>query len=148
MPAMPDDIPPRVLPDEPTHRPLERFWPYAELSEQPSDDELARLHPELRAALFGAPAAPFSISIVFPEFEGENCDRAIALAKASDEYTTFTAEGRTLHRARFSPGRRPLDVRDLYTLVWPVPGSDVLLDDQPFPYVRELWLPLVWLTMG
>ena len=41
-----------MLPEHPTHRPLERFWPYAELSEAPSDEELAALHPELREALF------------------------------------------------------------------------------------------------
>ena len=30
----------------PKSRPLERFWPYAELPEQPTDEELAALNPE------------------------------------------------------------------------------------------------------
>jgi hypothetical protein len=136
--------PDRVLPDQPVYRPLERFWPYAELSEQPSDEELAKLHPELRAALFGTPALPFSISFVFPEFEGEAYTRAVELARASDEYVEFRTDGKLRHRARFFPGDRPLRLRDLYELVAGVPDSDVLIDDRPLPYARELWLPLVW----
>ena len=85
--------PDRVLPDTPTHRPLERFWPYAELSEQPTDEELARLHPEIAAVVFGAPALPFSISLVFPRFEGERYARAVELARRSDEYIEVTVDG-------------------------------------------------------
>ena len=109
--------PDRVLPDEPVHRPLERFWPYADLSEQPTDEELATLHPELREALFGAPPLPFSISLVFPEFDGDDYARAVALAKASDEYVEVRVDGALRHRARFFPGDRPLRLRDLYELV-------------------------------
>jgi hypothetical protein len=25
-----------------------------------------------------------------------------------------------------------------------VPDTEVLIDDRPLPYARELWLPLVW----
>lgn len=139
-PAVPD----RVLEEQPTYRPLERFWPYADLPEQPTDEELANVHPELREVLFGAPALPFSISLVFPDFDGERFERALALARASDEYTEFTEDGARRHRARFFPADRPLRVRDLYELVGSVPGTDVLIDDQPVPYARELWLPLVW----
>jgi len=139
--------PDRVLPDEPTHRPLERFWPYADLEEEPSEEELAALRPELRAVLFGAPTLPFSISLVFPEFEGETYGRAVELAKASDEYGAATTHGTLRHRARFYPASRAADLRDLYELVGDVPGSEVLLDDRPVPYARELWLPLVWLLI-
>ena len=142
---MPDGKPAdRVLDPQPSFRPLERFWPYAELPEQPTDEELARVHPELREVLFGTPALPFSLSIVFSDFGGENFDRALALARASDEYTEFTEDGARRHRARFFPAERPIRVRDLYELVAPVPGTDVLVDDQPVPYARELWLPLIW----
>ncbi len=134
----------RVLPDRPEYRPVERFWPYAELSEQPGDDELADLHPELRSVLFGAPVLPFSISLAFPAFEGENYERALTRARAADEYTAFESDGVLTHRARFFPGGRAADLRDLYELVGPVPGSEVLIDDRPVPYARELWLPLVW----
>jgi len=136
--------PDRVLPDRPVHRPLERFWPYAELPEQPTDEELAALHPELREALFGAPARPFSVSIVFPDFAGDDCAKAVALARAADEYVETSVDGVRRHRARFYPGDRPTRLRDLYECVANVPDSDVLIDDRPLPFARELWLPLIW----
>jgi hypothetical protein len=146
---MSSPVPPdRVLPDEPVYRPLERFWPYAELSEQPSEEELARLQPELREVLFGAPVLPFSMSIVFPAFQGPAAARAVALAQGSDEYLAVEVDGVTRHRARFYPGGRATDLRDLYDLVASVPGSEVLVDDRPVPYARELWLPLVWFLIG
>jgi hypothetical protein len=145
---MTSPVPPdRILPDEPVYRPMERFWPYAELSEQPSAEELAHLHPELREVLFGAPLLPFSMSMVFPAFAGEAYGRAVALAKGSDEYTEFVEDGTLRHRARFSPGARPLDLRNLWELIHGVDGTDVLVDDRPVPYARELWLPLVWLLI-
>ncbi|MCC7042565.1 MAG: hypothetical protein IT183_01785 [Acidobacteria bacterium] len=134
----------RVLPDQPEFRPIERFWPYAELSEQPDEEELAQLHPELRSVLFGAPVLPFSISLAFPAFEGEAYARAVERARASDEYTDFEVAGVLTHRARFYPGARAADLRDLYELVAAVPGSEVLVDDRAVPDARELWLPLVW----
>jgi hypothetical protein len=140
-----DRIPSRPLP--PFYKPLERFWPYAELPEQPTDEELAALHPELRQALFGAPDRPFSISLVFPEFGGFGYSRAVDLARASDEYIETTHEGVRRHRARFYPRDRPARLRDLYTLVKDTPGLEVLVDDQPVPYAKELWLPLVWLLL-
>jgi hypothetical protein len=127
-----------------THRPLERFWPYAELAEAPGDEELAELHPELRAVLFGEPDLPFSISLVFPAFEGDKYAAAVERARQSDEYTEYRNAGVRMHRARFFPATRAADLRDLYALMHDVPGSEVLIDDRPLPYARELWLPLVW----
>jgi hypothetical protein len=145
---MTSPVPPeRILPDEPIYRPMERFWPYAELSEQPSAEELANLHPELREVLFGAPALPFSMSMVFPAFAGDAYERAVALAKSADEYTELLEDGVLRHRARFYPGARPLDLRTLWELIEGANGTEVLLDDRPVPYARELWLPLVWLLI-
>jgi len=108
------------------------------------DEELAGLHPELRDALFGARTLPFSISIQFAAFDGGAYARAVELARASDEYVELTIDGRLHHRARFYPGDRPLRLRDLYEVVADRPETDVLVDDKPIPYARELWLPLVW----
>ena len=63
-----DNTPPEV--PVPDYRPVERFWPYVDLPEQPTEEELAALNPELSEALFGTPKLPFSISIEFPRFEG------------------------------------------------------------------------------
>jgi len=139
--------PDRVLPDQPMYRPLERFWPYAELAEQPSDEELAELNPELREALYGGRKWPFSISVVFPEFEGQGYAEALTLARAADEYVEVRVDGKLRHRARFVPGDRPLRLRDLYDRVSHLPDHDVLVDDRPVPFARELWLPLVWMLI-
>ena len=134
----------RVLPERPEFQPLERFWPYADLSEEPTDEELAALHPELRAVVFGSPDLPFSISLEFPTFEGEHYERAVALAQAADEYVEIRAGGTTRHRARFFPADRPERLRDLNDVVSGVDDVAVLIDDRPMPFARELWLPLVW----
>ena len=136
--------PDRVLPEAPDYRPLERFWPYADLPEQPTDEELAKLHPELRDVLFGAPSLPFSITLVFPKFDGEQYERALDLARSSDEYVETTTGGVLWHRARFVPGDRPLRLRNLYELVSALPETEVLIADRPLPCARELWVPLVW----
>ena len=64
------------------YRPVERFWPYVDLPEQPTDEELAALNPELAEALFGASPLPFSISIDFPRFDGPDYARAVEMARA------------------------------------------------------------------
>jgi hypothetical protein len=136
--------PTRVLPDKPVYRPLERFWPYADLPEQPTDEELATLHPALREALFGGAQRPFSICVEFPAFEGPDYAQAVEMARASDEYVEIKLGGVLRHRARFFPGERSLQLRELYELVAAVPGCEVLVADQPVPYAKELWLPLAW----
>jgi hypothetical protein len=129
--------------DPPKYRPLERFWPYAELDEQPSDAELAALDPELHDALFGATARPFSITLVFPELDVPRFREAVALARASAEFRDLGAGGAKRYRARFY-SNDPLRLRDLFEIVGPSDRTEVLIDDRPVPYARELWLPLVW----
>jgi hypothetical protein len=128
------------------HRPLERFWPYKELAEEPTPEELAAIDPDLHAALFGARDLPFSVTVVFGAFDGPGYAEAVALARTSAEYRE-TGRGEELrHRARFfSPEAGRL--RDLWVLVGGAPGVEVLLDDRPVPYARELWLPLLWFTL-
>ncbi len=127
----------------PDYRPVERFWPYVDLPEQPTDEELAALNPELAEALFGTPRLPFSVSIDFPRFDGPDYLRALEMARASAEYRE-SGQGPTLrHRARFYP-QDAMRLRDLFDLVGRFDACDVLIDDRPVPYARELWLPLLW----
>jgi hypothetical protein len=133
--------------EAPIYRPAERFWPYADLSEQPSDEELAALDPDLRAALVGAPPLPFSLTLVFPRFEGEAYARAVDIARASADYREMGAGAGFRHRARFFSGDAAR-LRDLYELVGGVDETEVLVDDRPVPYARELWLPLVWFLLA
>jgi hypothetical protein len=127
----------------PDYRPVERFWPYVDLPEQPTDEELAALNPELSEALFGTPRLPFSVSIDFPRFEGPDYPRAVEMARGSAEYRETGTAATLRHRARFYPSEA-LQLRDLFELVGKFDACEVLIDDRPVPYARELWLPLFW----
>jgi hypothetical protein len=144
VPAMSDDpAPPAAVP---TRRPLERFWPYVELSETPTNEELAALDPDLHAALFGARNLPFSITLVFPRFSGAKYDQAVAQARRSAEYREVGAGETYRHRARFYSSDAAA-LRELYLIVGDLAETDVLLDDRPITYARELWLPLLWMQL-
>jgi len=134
------------MPDPPKTRPLERFWPYADLPEQPTDDELAAIDPDLQEALFGAPQRPFSISLVFPRLDVPAFERALAIARDSAEFRETGSGAGLRYRARFwssDAGK----LRDLFQIVGPSDLTQVLIDDRPVPLARELWLPLVWLLV-
>ena len=141
---MSENTPPEV--PVPEYRPLERFWPYVDLPEQPTPEELAALQPELAEALFGAPKRPFSISLEFSPFEGPLYQRALEMAQASAEYREIGTGESLRHRARFYPDAA-LKLRDLFEVVGRFDSTDVLIDDKPVPYARELWLPLVWMLI-
>lgn len=132
--------------DVPKYRPLERFWPYAELPEQPTDDELAAIDPDLQEALFGSRQRPFSITLVFPRLDVPEFDRAIELARASAEFRETGSGAAHRYRASFQ-SKDAAALRDLFQLVGPSDETQVLIDDRPVPYARELWLPLVWFLL-
>ena len=125
------------------YRPVERYWPYVEKPEEPTAEELAALDPDLHTTLFGPRDLPFSITLVFPPFEGDNYPRALEKARSSAEYRETGEGAERRHRARFF-SNDALRLRDLFELVGPAPGLEVLIDDRPVPYTRELWLPLLW----
>jgi hypothetical protein len=136
-----DNTPPDVPVRE--YRPVERFWPYLDLPEQPTEEELAALSPELAEALFGTPKLPFSMSVEFSPFEGGGYAQALEMARASAEYREFRGAEGLRHRARFYP-QDAARLRDLFQIVGPFDSTGVLVDDRPVPYARELWLPLMW----
>lgn len=138
-PAGAEDSVPRV-------RPVERLWPYAELSEHHSPEELAALDPDLRAALFGELPRPFSLTLVFPSVETPDGERAVELAKAASAYRVTGTGERLRHRARFVSSEADR-LRELYRLVSELPDCEVLVDERPVPFARELWLPLVWMVV-
>lgn len=135
-----------MTPDSPKYRPLERFWPYAELSEQPTDEELAALDPDLQEALFGAGRRPFSITLVFPRLDVAGFDRALQLARESAEFRETGTGASHRYRARFQSSDAAR-LRELFQIVGPFDATEVLIDDRPVPYARELWLPLVWFLL-
>jgi hypothetical protein len=132
--------------DSPKYRPLERFWPYAELPEQPDEQELAALDPDLHEALFGSTGRPFSITLVFPELDHPQFGHALELARGAAEFRE-TGKGEShRYRARFLP-QDVQRLRDVFQVVGAADATDVLIDDRPVPYARELWLPLVWFLL-
>ncbi len=141
-------IPPGyTLGESPDHRPSESFWPYADLPEEPTPEELAALDPELHDALFGARPRPFSITLSFRPFEGADSERAVALARGAAEYRTVGAGETLRHRARFHPDDAAT-LHELFQLVDHRGDCEVLIDDRPVPFARELWLPLVWCVLA
>src|SRR6476469_1181331 len=124
--------------DPPKYRPLERFWPYADLPEQP-----AALDPDLYEALFGERPRPFSITLVFPPLDVPEFAAALDIARASAAFREIGTGAARRYRARFwsSDAAR---LRDLFQIVGVSDLTEVLIDDRPVPYARELWLPLVW----
>ena len=129
--------------DTPKYRPLERFWPYADLPEQPTDQELAALDPDLQEALFGASPRPFSITIVFPALDVPDFARALDIARASAEYRETGAGATLRHRARFW-STDALHLRELFEIVGGSDSTDVLLDDRPVRYPRACGCRSVW----
>ena len=129
--------------ETPKYRPLDRFWPYADLPEQPTDEELTSLDPELHDVLFGPTARPFSITLAFPALDVPDFAHALDIARASAEFRETGSGASHRYRARCLPGDAKR-LRDLFEIVGQADATDVLVDDRPVPYARQLWLPLVW----
>ena len=129
--------------DPPRYRPLERFWPYAELPEQPTDEELASLDPDLHEALFGERPRPLSKSQVFTPLDVTQIAPPHHKPRGAAQIREIGAGAARRYRARFwsSDAAR---LRDLFQIVGVSDATEVLIDDRPVPYARELWLPLVW----
>ena len=128
---------------QPKVRPLERFWPYADLPENLSVDELAALDPDLHDALFDArPDRPFSITLVFGRLDVPDFPRVLDLARQSPGFRQTGAGAQARYHARFLVGDAAR-LRDVFNVVGRSPATEILVDGQPLPYARELWMPLV-----
>ena len=141
-------IPPGYTPSAPPERlPTDSIWPYADVPEDPTPEELAAVHPDLHDALFGRRERPFSITLSFRPFEGDDGERALALARGAAEHVTVGSGEELRHRARFHAADAAR-LHELFQLVDRRGDCEVLIDDQPVPFARELWLPLVWCVLA
>ncbi len=132
--------------DRPKYRPLERFWPYKELPEQPTDEELAAIDPELHETLFGSERRPFSITLVFPRLAVDGFAHALDLARGAAEFRETGKDADLRYRARFWSSDAA-KLHELFLIVGAADATEVLIDDRPLPFARELWLPLVWFLL-
>jgi hypothetical protein len=89
------------------------------------------------------PDRPFSFTVVFGPFDGPDYARSVELARTGSDYLEVGEGDGLRHRARFTPDG-VLALRDLWQIVGRFSTSEVLIDDRPLPYARELWLPLLW----
>ena len=89
-------------------------------------------------------AIPRSFTLTFPPFEAPDYDRAVALARASAEYRETGSGDSFRHRARFYPQDAGA-LKDLFEIIGRYDTAEVLVDDRPVPFARELWLPLLWI---
>ena len=90
---------------------------------------------------------PFRVALAFDAFDGPLGARAVELARRSPLYREASAADGVRHHASFdAPSARVL--RDLFDLVGPRPGTEVLVDGKRVPYAHELWLPLMWIFVG
>ena len=109
-------------------------------------EELAALDPDLHAALFGPRDLPFSITLVFPRSTAPTTRGPSTMARESAEYREVGTGDAFRHRARFFPAMRcgcAICSRSSARSR----RAEVLIDDRPIPYARELWLPLVWFLL-
>jgi hypothetical protein len=86
------------------------------------------------------------VTIVFPRFEADDYTTAVELARQASEYEETGSGDRFRHRARYQP-RDVARLRDLWAIVGRLHEADVLIDDRPVPYARQLWLPLFWFLL-
>jgi hypothetical protein len=67
----------------------------------------------------------------------------VELARQSAEFRETGRGASHRYRARFW-STDAAKLRDLFEIVGGQDATDVLIDDRPMPYARELWLPLIW----
>ncbi len=132
-----------VVVAQPKVRPLDSRWPAAEHPQPLTSDELIELNPELRAVLTPDRASrPFSITLVFPRLDVPDFSRALELARRSPGFRETGAGPGTRYRARFFTADAAR-LREVFDVVGRSADTEILVDDQPLPYGRELWIPLV-----
>jgi hypothetical protein len=109
------------------------------------EEDISELSDDLVDVLYpGRRVRPFRIEIVFDAFEGEGAERALGIARKSRIYSEGLEGGVRRHRASFE-SKGALLLRDLFEIVGPRPGTDVLVNGKEVPYAREIWLPLFWI---
>jgi hypothetical protein len=111
------------------------------------EEDISHLSDEMADVLYpGRRKRPFRIGVLFDAFPGPNYPRALALAKQSAVYRENPERGTLSHYAAFE-ATAAATLRELYDIVGPITGTEVLVDGKRVPYARELWLPLFWLFL-
>ena len=99
-------------------------------------------------ALRHAAAAVFRVAGVPGVRRAASSRRALELARASARVSARSAPAPRRGTAPASIRRTRRKLRDLFEIVGRLDDTEVLIDDRPVPYARELWLPLVWFLIS
>ena len=75
------------------------------------------------------------IPLMFPE--GTLTDKSKAKPEVWQKFPEFEAAAKKMET-------EAVKLRDLFDIVGRFDATEVLVDDRPVPYARELWLPLIW----
>lgn len=111
------------------------------------EPDISHLSDEMADVLYpGRRPRPFRMGVAFDSFEGPNYPRALGLARRSAAYREEPTGAGLRHTASFDAREADL-LRELYEIVGPISGSEVLVDGRKVPYARELWLPLFWIFL-
>jgi len=109
--------------------------------------DISHLSDEMADVLYpGRRSRPFRMGVAFDAFEGPNYPRALGLARRSAVYRESGTGPALRHTAAFPAGEADV-LRELYEIVGPIAGTEVLVDGRKVPYARELWLPLYWIFL-
>jgi hypothetical protein len=112
------------------------------------EPDIAHLSDEMADVLYpGRRPRPFRMGVTFGAFEGPGYARAVDLARRSPVYRETNEDGEVVHHAAFE-AESAKTLLDLFDLVGPRPGTEVLVDGKKAPYARELWLPLFWIFIA
>jgi hypothetical protein len=112
------------------------------------EPDIAHLSDEMADILYpGRRPRPFRMGVSFGAFEGPEYERALLIARRSAVYRETRDQGGLVHHAAFE-AEAAKTLRDLFDIVGPRPGTEVLVDGKKAPYARELWLPLFWVFVA
>ncbi len=111
------------------------------------ETDISHLSDEMVDILYpGRRPRPFRIGVVFETFGGPNFPRALEIARRSPVYGESRRGERVFHHAAFGSDQANA-LRDLFEIVGPITGTEVLVNEKRVPYARELWLPLFWMFL-
>jgi hypothetical protein len=109
------------------------------------EEDISALPDEMADLLYpGRRPRPFRVTLAFDAFAGPDYPRARDLARGADVHSEMPSPAGVRHEAAFETSHAR-DLRALFAIVGPLPGTEVRVDGKLVPYARELWLPLMWL---
>lgn len=111
------------------------------------EKDISHLSDEMADLLYpGRRPRPFRMGVLFEDFAGPQGEEAATIARRG-AYQEVREHDRLCHRTGFDAASAA-DLRRLWELVGPRPGTEALVDGRRAPYASTLWLPLFFVFVG